>query len=87
MQHLGHDQESVLICFAFVIVGVPDVVAFLNAYAPAFVAEAATSISFLDHFTSIQRGVFDLTDAVFFASLAVGWLVFCAIVLDVKKAS
>ena len=42
--------------------------------------------SFLTHFNAIIRGVIDLRDIIYFASLIAAWLVACGIVVDMKKA-
>jgi ABC-2 type transport system permease protein len=44
-------------------------------------------MSFLTHFTAIMKGVIELRDLVFFASLIAFWLFVNIVVIDLKKAS
>ena len=48
--------------------------------------DAIASLSFLTHFGSIAKGVIDLRDLLYFASVIGVWLIANAIVLDLKKA-
>jgi len=50
------------------------------------VLSTIASFSFLTHFNAITRGVIDLRDVIYFASLIAAWLVACGIVVDMKKA-
>ncbi len=76
---------SVVVCFLFMLAGLPVV---LDAFAgaPAWMVDAVTGMSFLSHYDSIQRGVLEARDLVFFASLMAAWLYACTVVLDVKKS-
>ncbi|NQU43880.1 ABC transporter permease [bacterium] len=77
---------AVVICLLFILAGFDVVLEAFNAWAPAWMMDAIASVSFLTHFQSIQRGVLDLADMVFFASLILGWLYACGLILDIKKA-
>src|SRR5579863_766619 len=57
------------LCFLFTVSGSPVVLGFLNGWAPEAVLRTVASFSFLTHFNAIVRGVIDLRDAVFFASV------------------
>ena len=76
---------SAAACLAFVLSGYPLVLEFFGAWAPAFVVEAVSSLSFLTHFNAISRGVIDLRDVVFFVSMIAFWLYATALVIDMKK--
>jgi ABC-2 type transport system permease protein len=65
---------SFVICFAFNLSGFPLVLDFFSGWAPQAVVDAISSFSFLTHFNSIQKGVIDLRDIVFFVSLIAVWL-------------
>jgi ABC-2 type transport system permease protein len=65
---------SFVICFAFNLSGFPLVLDFFSGWAPQAVVEAIGSFSFLTHFNSIQKGVIDLRDVIFFATLIALWL-------------
>ena len=73
-------------CFAFTVSGSPIVLGMLQAWAPESVISTVASFSFLTHFNAIIRGVIDLRDAVFFASVIGVFLLANVILVDLKKA-
>ena len=77
---------TVVVCFAFLLSGLPMVLNLFQGWAPQVLVDAVASFSFLTHFNAIAKGVIDLKDLVFFAALIAGWLTATAIVLDMKKA-
>jgi ABC-2 type transport system permease protein len=77
---------AVVCLFFFLLTGFPPVLNVFDGWLPQSVIDAIASLSFLTHFTSIAKGVIDLRDLVYFATLIVVWLAANAIVLDVKKA-
>ncbi|MCH8332720.1 ABC transporter permease subunit [Candidatus Sumerlaeota bacterium] len=84
---------SVVICFLFLLASFPVVINFIEwavGWAPPTVVDAIldsiNAISFSSHFLSIERGVIEFRDVVFFLSLIAAWLYGCSVVLDVKKA-
>jgi ABC-2 type transport system permease protein len=76
---------SVVVCFLLMLAGFPAVLD-VFAGAPDWLIDAVTTMSFLSHYESIQRGVVELKDLVFFGSLIGAWLYACAVVLDARKA-
>lgn len=78
---------SVVICFAFLLSGFSIVLDFFRGWAPQYVVDAISSLSFLTHFSSINKGVIDLRDIIYFASLIGFWLYANAVVIEMKKAS
>ena len=78
---------SVVICFAFLLSGFSIVLDFFRGWAPQIVVDAISSLSFLTHFSSISKGVIDLRDIIYFASLIGFWLYANAVVIEMKKAS
>lgn len=78
---------SVVICFAFLLSGFSIVLDFFRGWAPQYVVDAISSLSFLTHFASISKGVIDLRDIVYFASLIGVWLYANAVIIEMKKAS
>lgn len=78
---------SVVICFLFLLAGFPVVIDWFTGWAPQFLIDSITGISFSVHYSSIQRGVVQLKDLIFFASLIAGWLYACKLMLEYKKAS
>ena len=77
---------TVVICFLFLLASFPVVTDWFIAWAPQLVVDAIEAISFSNHYSSIQRGVVEFKDIVFFASLILGWLFACSVILEVKKA-
>jgi ABC-2 type transport system permease protein len=76
---------SVVLCFGFLVSGFPPVMGFLSAWAPQPVLDAVAGFSFLTHFDAISRGVIDLRDIVFFASLIAFFLFANAVMIEQKK--
>jgi len=54
---------------------------------PKWIVRTVASMSFLTHFTAIMKGVIELRDLVFFASLIAFWLFVNIVVIDLKKGS
>lgn len=77
---------SVLICFLFMLAGFPAVLEWFIDWAPQWLVDAINGVSFSAHFASIQRGVIELKDLIFFASMIFAWLYAAAIILEAKKA-
>lgn len=78
---------AVVASLMLILAGFDVVLLFFSSWAPAWLTDAVASLSFLTHFSSIARGVLNLTDIVFFLSLIVAWLFACAIILEMKKAA
>jgi len=77
---------AALVSFFFLLAGFPVVIDFLRGVLPQSIVEGIASFSFFTHFEAISKGVIDLRDLVYFASLIGFWLAATALVLDVKKA-
>ncbi len=77
---------SAALCFVFTVSGAPIVLGFFAGWAPKAMVEAIASFSFLTHFNAIIRGVIDLRDLVYFASLIALFLFVNAVVVEMKKA-
>jgi ABC-2 type transport system permease protein len=78
---------SVIVCLLFLITGVPAVGDVIASVIPSdTLVDAIRSFSFLSHFSSISRGVIDLRDLVFFASLIGVFLFMNGIAIELKKA-
>ena len=73
-------------CFVLTLAGSTFVLDFLSAWAPTTVVEIVASLGFLPHFQSIQRGVIDLRDIVFFVSVIMIALTANAVIVDWRKA-
>jgi ABC-2 type transport system permease protein len=77
---------SVVICFMFILSGFPMVLDFFTGWAPQALVDAIASLSFLTHFNSIQKGVIDLRDIIYFAALIVFWLYANVVTMEAAKA-
>jgi ABC-2 type transport system permease protein len=74
------------VSFLFTVSGSPILLGLFQAWAPEAVLQTLASFSFLTHFNAITRGVIDLRDAVFFASVIVIFLIANVVLVDLKKA-
>ena len=78
---------SFMICFAFNLSGFPMVIDIFSAWAPQAIVDVISSFSFLTHFNSIQKGVIDVRDIVFFTSLIAFWLYANVLAIEVNKSN
>ena len=78
---------SVVVCFGFLLSGLPMVMDLFSAWAPQGLLDAIADFSFLAHFATISRGVIDLRDLVYFGLVMAFWLLANTIVLEIKKAN
>lgn len=72
---------SVVICLFLILAGWPPVTDMLVNWAPAELVDAVSAFSVMPHFENMQRGVFDLRDIVYFASVIVFSLFTTGIIL------
>ncbi len=77
---------TAVICFLFLLAGMPMVLDFFAAWLPQMLVDSVASTSFLTHYSSINKGVLDLGDLVYFGMVISVWLYATSIVLDMKKA-
>jgi ABC-2 type transport system permease protein len=77
---------TVVVCFFFLLSGLPFVVNLVQGWAPQAIVDAIAALSLRTHFLSISKGVIDLRDLLYFATLIGAWLVANTIVLEMKKA-
>ena len=78
---------SVVICFCFILSGYPIVLDFFRGWAPQAIIDAISSFSFLSHFDAIKKGVIDVRDIIYFATLIAFWLYANTLAINIKKAS
>ena len=78
---------SVVVCFLFMLTSFPTVLDMLSGWMNAELVDAIRSFSFSAHFDSITKGVIDVRDIIFFASLITFFLFTNTLILDVKKAN
>jgi len=77
---------SIVVCFLFLLSGLPMVMNLFNAWAPQIILDGIASLSFLQHFADISKGVIDVRDIVYFALVIGFWLLANVLILDLKKA-
>jgi len=78
---------SFVICFAFNLSGFPIVLDLFNGWAPQAIVDVISSFSFLTPFDSLLKGVVDIRDVIFFASLIAFWLFANILAIEAKKSS
>ena len=78
---------SAAVCFVITVSSLDMVLDAFRGWAPDLIIDSISSISFLNHFMGITRGVIALGDVVFFASMIGLWLFINVVVVDVKKGS
>ncbi len=78
---------SIVLCFLFLLSGLPMVMNLFKGWAPQMVLDGIASLSFLKHFVDISKGVIDLRDLVYFALVTGFWLSANVLILDMKKAN
>jgi len=74
------------ICFLFTLSGTSMVLNFFAAWLPQALSDVIASFSFLTHFNAVTKGVIDLRDVVYFASVIGVFLFVNTILVDLKKA-
>jgi ABC-2 type transport system permease protein len=75
------------LCFLLVAMGSTIVLNFLGDLASGEVADFLRSLSVMNHFSDISKGVVDLRDAIYFAALICLFLVLNVVALDRLKAA
>jgi ABC-2 type transport system permease protein len=77
---------STTICLVFILIGFDPVIATMLDIFPNRLVEQLTAVSFPAHFESIQRGVLEVTDLIYFATLILYALFAGMIIIERKKA-
>jgi len=78
---------GLIFCLIFILAGWTPVTSFFDKWAPNWLVNAVASISFMPHFESMQRGVIDLRDIVYYLSVIIFMIIACHIVLENRKAA
>ena len=73
------------LCFIFTMSGVDIVLNFFKVWAPEFLVNTISSMSFLTHFESITKGVIEIRDFLFYLSVIIFWLFLNIVVVEFKK--
>ncbi len=75
------------VCLLTLTSGLPVVLGAFQGWAPPLAVDVIASLSVLTHFESITRGLVDIRDLIFFASLIVLALVVNAAIVDLRKSA
>jgi len=73
------------VCFIFTMSGIDIVLNFFKVWAPEFLVNIISNMSFLVHFESITKGVIEIRDFLFYLSVIVFWLFLNVVVVEFKK--
>jgi ABC-2 type transport system permease protein len=76
---------TVLLCFVFLMMGLPLVTNGLKSWAPLILVNALNSLSLMTHTSAIARGVLDFRDLFYFAALIITFLVATGVIIDSKR--
>ncbi|MBF0287716.1 MAG: ABC transporter permease subunit [SAR324 cluster bacterium] len=77
---------SVVICLVLVLLGWGVLSNILNSWFPVWISDLIAQFSFTTHFNALRRGVVDLRDLIYFASVIVFMLMVNVVILDSHKA-
>lgn len=78
---------SVVVCLFLVLAGWPPVTDFFSGWAPTWLVDIVSGFSFMPHFTSIERGVIDLSDLCYYLSVIFFMLFANGVILQNRRAS
>jgi len=74
-------------CVAFLLIGLPQSQQVIGSLFGGWVEQVVASLSLVDHFDAMARGLVQLATLFFFAAFTFGWLAVGMLVLDRTKAS
>ncbi|MBP9838961.1 MAG: ABC transporter permease subunit [Proteobacteria bacterium] len=74
------------ICLILILLGFDPIITMLSDFLPNSLVKTITQLSFPVHFEGIQRGIFQLSDFIYFISVMLFALVAGVIIIDRKKA-
>ncbi|MDZ8119581.1 ABC transporter permease subunit [Pontiella agarivorans] len=75
---------AVVIGLFLILAGYPPVTDLLSRWAPTWMVDGVASFSFMTHYETLQRGVIDLRDLIYFASVMIFMLFTTQVVLKSK---
>lgn len=78
---------TVCVSFLLIMAGSPPILEFISTFSPKYLVDLFESLSVLNHFDSIERGVFSLSNLWFFAVMITCWLYGNIILLNENKAN
>jgi ABC-2 type transport system permease protein len=75
------------VCFIFAMSGTELVLNVFRPWAPRFLIEIISSLSVINHYGQITKGVLNLSSLIFYLSLIAFWLFANVVVVDQRKAA
>ncbi len=78
---------AVVFCLVFILAGFPPVTDALSGWAPVWLVKLVSETSFLTHYLSMERGVIDIRDIVYYLSVISFMLFVNALIIQSRKAS
>lgn len=78
---------AVVICLFFILAGFSPVIDVLSGWAPRWLISLVSQMGFLTHFASIERGVLDFRDLLYFFSVIFFMLFANAVVLENRRTA
>ena len=75
------------VCFLFTMSGLELVLNVFRLWAPDLLVDTIASLSLLTHFNAVTKGVIELRDIIYFASMMAVWLLATIVAIDLKKAA
>jgi len=75
------------VCFLFTMSGLELVLNVFRLWAPDLLVDTIASLSFLTHFNAVTKGVIELRDIIYFASMMAVWLLATIVAIDLKKGA
>jgi ABC-2 type transport system permease protein len=78
---------SLLFCVVLLFAGWDPIIGYFNKWAPNWLVEGVAAFSFMPHYESIQRGVIDVRDIIYYASVVVFMIAATRIVLENRKSA
>jgi ABC-2 type transport system permease protein len=77
---------SVVVCLFLVLAGWEPVTGYLSGWAPQWLVDVVSGFSFMHHFTSMQRGVIDARDLVYYLSVIFFMLFASGVILQNRRS-
>lgn len=78
---------ALVFCLILLLAGWTPITSFFDKWAPNWLVDAVAALSFMPHFESIQRGVLDLRDVLYYISVMVFMIFATHLVLDNRKSA
>jgi ABC-2 type transport system permease protein len=78
---------AVAVCFVLLLIGYPVVLDAVSGWAPALLTDTLASLSVYTHFESLQKGVIDLRDLLFYTLLIGFFLLATCMALDSRRGA